>query len=127
MIMFFGRTSSRSSSGRRCRLQRFRSAIATARLALCWPMIYLSSSSTVWRGVRELSKKASGVEDEGPRFGGLGIGGKGPRYQSYTFFHGIWLPDPVCRTLPLQFFYRNFLVRIYANLACDLHGFEHYC
>jgi hypothetical protein len=40
MMMFFGMTSSRSSSDNRCRLQRFRSAMATARLALCWPMMY---------------------------------------------------------------------------------------
>ncbi len=61
MMMFFGMTSSRRSSDRRCRLQRFRSAMATARLALCWPMTYLSSSSTTCRGVSESFKKTSGL------------------------------------------------------------------
>jgi hypothetical protein len=37
MMMFFGATSSRSSGGRFCRRHRFRSAIATARLAFSWP------------------------------------------------------------------------------------------
>ena len=37
--MFFGTTSSRIASGKRCRRQRLRSAIATARLASCWPMM----------------------------------------------------------------------------------------
>ena len=29
------------------------SAMATARLALCWPTTYLSSSATIWRGVSD--------------------------------------------------------------------------
>ena len=37
MMMFFGATSSRSSGGTFCRRQRLRSAMATARLARCWP------------------------------------------------------------------------------------------
>ena len=38
MMMFFGATSSRSSGGRFWRRQRFRSAMATARLARSCPM-----------------------------------------------------------------------------------------
>src|SRR5262249_22615350 len=50
--MFFGRIS-RPLSGESCwRRQRFRSATATARLARFWPMTYLASSATIWRGVR---------------------------------------------------------------------------
>ena len=37
MRMFLGDTSCRSSSGSCCRRQRLRMAIATARLASCWP------------------------------------------------------------------------------------------
>ena len=51
MMMFFGATSSRRPAGSRCRRQRFRSAMATARLASCCPMMYLSNSATIWRGV----------------------------------------------------------------------------
>ena len=52
LMMFFGTISSRSSSFT-CNLrQRLRSAIATARLALCWPTMCLSSSATICFGVR---------------------------------------------------------------------------
>ena len=50
--MFLGTTSSRSSSGSKLRRYRLRRAMATARLAAFWPMMYLSSSATIWRGVR---------------------------------------------------------------------------
>src|SRR5436853_7538775 len=49
--MFFGATSSAISGGSFCRRIRLRSAIATARLAWCWPTTYLSSSATICRGV----------------------------------------------------------------------------
>src|SRR5947207_12816551 len=52
MMMFLGVTSLRNSGGSCCRRQRLRMAIATARLAAFWPMMYLSSSATTWRGVR---------------------------------------------------------------------------
>jgi hypothetical protein len=52
MIMFLGSTSSLRSSGSLCLLQRFLRAMATAFLALSWPIMYLSSSSTVFLGVR---------------------------------------------------------------------------
>src|SRR5215471_8116870 len=51
MMIFFGATSSRSSGASCCRRQRFRRAMATARLALSCPTIYLSSSCTISRGV----------------------------------------------------------------------------
>ena len=51
IMMFFGETSSRISSGTRCRRQRLRTAIATARLASPWPMMWRSSSCTISRGV----------------------------------------------------------------------------
>jgi hypothetical protein len=37
--MFFGAISSRTSAGRSLRLSRLRNAMATARLALFWPMM----------------------------------------------------------------------------------------
>src|SRR3974390_1365042 len=49
--MFFGVISWRSGSATCCRRQRLRSAIATARLAASWPMMCLSSSWTISRGV----------------------------------------------------------------------------
>ena len=56
--MFFGVTSSAISGGSRCRRMRLRSAMATARLALAWPMTYLSSSATISRGVRDATAVA---------------------------------------------------------------------
>src|SRR5690606_18409190 len=55
MSMFFGAISSLSSGETRWRRQRFLSAIDTARLALFWPMIYLSSSETISLGVKNVS------------------------------------------------------------------------
>jgi len=49
--MFFGVISTRSSSSTWLRRHRLRSAMATARLADFWPMMCLSSSSTISRGV----------------------------------------------------------------------------
>ena len=51
IMMFFGSTSSRSSSESWCLRHRFLMAIATARLAFFCPIMYLSSSSTILRGV----------------------------------------------------------------------------
>src|SRR5713226_9067293 len=52
MRIFFGVISLRSSIFGTCaRRQRLRNAIATARLAAVWPMICLSSSWTISRGV----------------------------------------------------------------------------
>ncbi len=51
--MFFGATSSAMSGASFWRRIRLRSAIATARFALCWPTTYLSSSATIWRGVSD--------------------------------------------------------------------------
>ena len=56
--MFFGAISSASSGGSFCRRMRLRSAMATARLAAAWPTTYLSSSATIWRGVRRRSRAA---------------------------------------------------------------------
>src|SRR5687767_11633908 len=50
--IFLGITSSRNSSGNFERRKRLRSATATALLAALWPMMYLSSSATICRGVR---------------------------------------------------------------------------
>src|SRR5207237_9920068 len=50
--MFFGRISRDISGSSCCRRHRFRSAIATARLAGAWPMAYLPSSPPISRGVR---------------------------------------------------------------------------
>jgi len=49
--MFFGITSSRRSGCSCMRRQRLRKAMATARLAACWPMMWRSSSATISRGV----------------------------------------------------------------------------
>src|SRR5690606_11800495 len=51
MRMFFGVISFLSGSGTCTRRQRLRSAMATARLASSWPMMCLSSSWTISRGV----------------------------------------------------------------------------
>src|SRR5689334_18200643 len=56
--MFFGVTSSAMSGASRCRRTRLRSAMATARLALAWPMTNLSSSATICRGVSESTDDA---------------------------------------------------------------------
>src|SRR5512139_1126487 len=53
--MFFGVISLRSGSSTCARRQRLRSAMATARLASCWPMMCLSSSSTISRGVIDMA------------------------------------------------------------------------
>src|SRR5690606_24686413 len=52
--MFFGVISLRSGSAICARRQRLRSAIATARLASCWPTMCRSSSSTISRGVMDM-------------------------------------------------------------------------
>src|SRR5690606_29834731 len=52
--IFFGVISLRSGSGTCARRQRLRSAIATARFASCWPMMCLSSSWTISRGVIDM-------------------------------------------------------------------------
>src|SRR5689334_426942 len=57
--MFFGRISRAISGERRWRRQRLRSAIATAFLARFCPMTYLSSSTTISRGVRAAAGGAS--------------------------------------------------------------------
>src|SRR3954469_8208496 len=49
--MFFGVISPRSFSSTCWRLQRLRSAIATARLAFAWPTMWRSSSETISCGV----------------------------------------------------------------------------
>src|SRR3972149_3160000 len=51
MMMFLGATSSAISGGSFSLRIRLRSAMATARLAACWPITSLSSSTTIWRGV----------------------------------------------------------------------------
>src|SRR6185436_20270961 len=51
MRMFLGVISWRSGSATCCRRQRLRRAIATARLALACPTMYLSSSCTISWGV----------------------------------------------------------------------------
>jgi hypothetical protein len=48
--MFFGDTSSRKGPSSCWRRQRLRSAMATARLASCWPTMWRSSSETISRG-----------------------------------------------------------------------------
>src|SRR5687768_10484206 len=53
--MFFGVISLRSGSLICARRQRLRKAIATARFASCWPMMCLSSSSTISRGVIDMA------------------------------------------------------------------------
>src|SRR3982074_101315 len=62
--MFLGRTSSRSPSGSCRRRQRLRSAIATARLASCWPTMCLSSSETISRGEKSLPITLSELLDD---------------------------------------------------------------
>src|SRR5690606_17291977 len=51
MRIFFGVISSRSGLPTCMRRQRLRNAMATARFASCWPIICLSSSLTISRGV----------------------------------------------------------------------------
>src|SRR5512137_2670588 len=109
MMMFFGITSSRRSSDRRWRRQRFRSAMATARLALFWPMMYLSSSSTIWRGVRvsfiRIGSRIRGHEDLEKRDARVS-----------------WTLAPYPLTEPLKFLDRDLLVRVDTDVAGDLHG-----
>src|SRR6185436_680728 len=62
--MFLGSTSSRSVSGSCRRRQRLRSAMATARLASCWPTMCLSSSETISRGEKSLLMLLKLLDDE---------------------------------------------------------------
>src|SRR3979490_995931 len=62
--MFLGSTSSRSASGSCRRRQRLRSAMATARLASCWPTMCLSSSETISRGEKSLPITLSELLDD---------------------------------------------------------------
>lgn len=50
MRMFFGVISVRRGSATWLRRQRLRNAIATARLAACWPTMCLSNSETISLG-----------------------------------------------------------------------------
>ena len=59
--MFFGAISSRRSSGTCWRRQRLRRAMATELLAFSCPMMYLSSSATISRGV-SVSRNRQGLE-----------------------------------------------------------------
>ncbi len=59
MRMFLGMISSRNAAGStRCRLQRLRSATATALLAAAWPTMWRSRAATIAEGVRD-SRRAS--------------------------------------------------------------------
>src|SRR5205085_2924741 len=58
--IFFGAISSRRSSATCWRRQRLRSAMATARLALCWPMMSRSSSERIAGGVVRCVAASSG-------------------------------------------------------------------
>src|SRR5690606_33702726 len=73
MRMFFGVISLRSGSSICARRQRLRNAMATARLASCWPTMCLSSSSTISRGVIDMASqlldrdRGVGVDADLPR------------------------------------------------------------
>src|SRR5690606_31868970 len=58
--MFFGVTSARSSAGSCMRRQRLRRAMATARLASSWPMMWRLSSWTISRGGMDMMKMVLG-------------------------------------------------------------------
>src|SRR5690606_20388224 len=60
--MFLGVISLRSSGATRERRQRLRSAMATARLAASWPMMCLSSSCTISRGVSSFTRAPGAAE-----------------------------------------------------------------
>ena len=68
--------------GRRWRRMRLRSAIATARLALAWPMTYLSSSATISRGRQRVRRRWRSVR-EGDRHR------RGPGYSSSIVRFGL--------------------------------------
>ena len=63
--MFFGATSSASSGVSFWRRIRLRRATATARFAWAWEMTYLSSSATIWRGVRLSTDGPTGASGSG--------------------------------------------------------------
>src|SRR5688500_15706457 len=80
--MFFGVISWRSGSGTCWRRQRLRKAMATARFALSWPTMYLSSSWTISCGVMPLiSERLSFERLDGSLVVGVDaqIGGDGER------------------------------------------------
>src|SRR3979411_2323893 len=62
--MFLGSTSSRNASGSCRRRQRLRSAMATARLASCWPTMCLSSSEKISRGEKACPISSSELRDD---------------------------------------------------------------
>src|SRR5262245_53540262 len=69
--MFFGSTSSRSLSSSCSRRQRLRKAMATARLASCWPTIKRSSSETISRGEKSDIKYSILADSSLPGFHGF--------------------------------------------------------
>src|SRR5690606_7805091 len=108
--MFLGITSFRSSSSSCARRQRLRSAMATARLACCWPTMWRSSSCTISRGVM--------VEELGLGIGDSGLGKAGDcEAGSDPGGAGFRIPNPESRLSEL--FDDDVAVGVDADVAGD--------
>src|SRR6185312_13593139 len=107
--MFLGVTSLRNAGSSCIRRQRSRSAIATARLALCWPMMKRSSSLTISRGVNsDMSTRIGNVMGIGKS------GGLGESIGSQRAFCRFSIP-----ILDSQLFDRDVVVGVDADVAGD--------
>src|SRR5206468_12050153 len=91
--MFFGSTSSRSSGASCWRRQRFRRAIATARLASCWPTMKRSSSETISRGLKEVMRRSVVKFLDGDFVVGINADSGGDRHCSARDLLGVELVD----------------------------------
>src|SRR5690606_17012900 len=111
--MFLGITSLRSSSSSWARRQRLRSAIATARLACCWPTMWRSSSCTISRGVM-VEELGLGIGDSG--FGKAGVVTRASDPAGESAFESR-IPNP--ESLLSELFDNDVAVGIDADVACD--------
>src|SRR5215831_3025978 len=121
--IFLGRTSSAISGGSFCRRTRLRRATATARFAAACPTIYLSSSTTISRGV--MSSSAGSIS---PSSAGRAPFPPGNRVISLSVLiamnDSLLGPEEPIPAFPLDLFYGKVCVAVNANFAGDAHGLE---
>src|SRR5437667_8026435 len=91
--MFLGNTSSRSSGESCWRRQRFLRAIATARLASCWPTMKRSSSETISRGLNEVMNGSVFKFLEGDLVVSINADPGGDRHRPARYFLGVEAVD----------------------------------
>src|SRR5690348_8886441 len=121
--MFFGVTSFRNAGSSCIRRQRSRNAIATARLAFCWPTMKRSSSLTISLGV---NSDMLGTRDWGPGTGRSGaswqLAESGGNGEATRVRKESWCPYPRSPVPGPQLFDRNVVVGVDADVARDAEG-----